>query len=213
MQPKVISDQDRELRILYHTNRDEFVKRVREIMSQYVKTRAILSTEDKKALDKIGTYRMETGGGTPIPKGKKMKDMEGTEGFHRVDQPRDEEGRFAHNSVNALELKYEPRQKTIPAPFREMDLKYVTKGKQLIVGENEKIWESKISMTKQEFIDVFKIYQGPEEGFSAAERGIQLSRKKGRQSNYEKRVIEDNLRGIIAVKKDKKYKPTIKYAA
>lgn len=137
-----------------------------------------------KERKKFGEYTESTGGGTPIPKGKTKEDMEGKPGFHRVSQPRDEEGKFTYNAANGKGLKYGPsRGETIPPFLRGVVLTCIEKGTTMKTETMERIL-STIDMTVEQIIENCKHYLESEEGFAGLIGGF--VHKKGRESKAEK---------------------------
>ena len=150
-----------------------------------------------QSINKIGTYKESTGGGTPIPKGEKLEDH--PEAI-RVQQPRDEKGQFTYNAANAKPLKYGPsRGDTIPPFLRGIKLTFAIKSKSTI-NYNNLIYLSTIDMTAEEFIDNFKEYDS-KKGFGILMQEIGL--KKGKKAKTEKESIEKEEQGIVS-KGDKK---------
>lgn len=146
----------------------------------------------KDRMDKIGTYTESTGGGTPLPKGEKLKDHPEAE---RAMQPRDEGGRFTYNSANAKELKYGPsRGKTVPPFLRGVRMTYVVKAKTSIVFEGEVYYAGK-DITAKELVEAFRQYKS-ESGFGSLMSDI--SKKRGRRSKLEKVFIEKGKGGTVA---------------
>lgn len=145
--------------------------------------------EDRKAKGlkerkKFGEYTEATGGGTPIPKGKTKEDMEGKPGFHRVSQPRDEDGKFTYNSANGKGLEYGPSRGTTVPPFlRGVVLTCIEKGTTMKTEELERIL-SAIDMSVDQIIENCKHYLEDEKGFAGLIGGFIT--KKGRESKSEK---------------------------
>lgn len=145
-----------------------------------------------QAMNKIGTYKESTGGGTPLKKGEKLKDHPEA---HRVSQPRDEEGKFTYNAANAKPLAYGPsRGVTIPPFLKGVKLTYAIK-KDTVINYNGLTHLSGIDMSAEQFINSFKEYK-KDTGFGKVSKEI-VERKKGRKSNLEKDVIAKNDQGII----------------
>lgn len=146
-----------------------------------------------QAMNKIGTYKESTGGGTPLKKGEKLRDHPEA---HRVSQPRDEEGKFTYNAANAKPLAYGPsRGVTIPPFLKGVKLTYAIK-KDTVINYNGLTHLAGIDMTASQFIDSFKEYK-LDKGFGKVSQEI-IARKRGRKSNLEKDVIANNDDGIIA---------------
>ena len=137
-----------------------------------------------KERKKFGEYTESTGGGTPIPKGKTKEDMEGKPGFHRVSQPRDDEGKFTYNAANGKGLKYGPsRGETIPPFLRGVVLTCIEEGTTMKTENMERIL-STLNMTAEQIFENCKHYLESEEGFAGLIGGF--VRKKGRESKAEK---------------------------
>ena len=137
-----------------------------------------------KERKKFGEYTESTGGGTPIPKGKTKEDMEGKPGFHRVSQPRDDEGKFTYNAANGKGLKYGPsRGETIPPFLRGVVLTCIEEGTTMKTENMERIL-STLNMTTEQIFENCKHYLESEEGFAGLIGGF--VRKKGRESKAEK---------------------------
>ena len=146
-----------------------------------------------QAMNKIGTYKESTGGGTPLKKGEKLRDHPEA---HRVSQPRDEEGKFTYNAANAKPLAYGPsRGVTIPPFLKGVKLTFAI-NKDTVINYNGLTHLAGIDMTAEEFIDSFKEYKLGK-GFGEVSKEI-IARKRGRKSNLEKDVIANNDEGIIA---------------
>ena len=137
--------------------------------------------------NKMGNYTESTGGGTPIPRGEKLKDHPEAK---RVKQPRDEEGKFTYNAVNFKTLKYGPsRGKTVPPFLRglHLDTNLISaNGKVITDGKRWNI--SGLEMNKQELLNNFKEFRGNEEGFGDFEKA-KFSGVRGRPSKQEKEIM------------------------
>lgn len=150
-------------------------------------------------INKIGTYKESTGGGTPLKKGEKLKDHPEAK---RVQQPRDEDGQFTYNSANAKPLKYGPsRGTTIPPFLKGVELTYAIK-KDTVINYNGLTHLAGIDMTANEFIEAFKEYD-QEKGFGKLMEET-VSRKRGRKSGLEKDVISKGEQGIISKQGEQK---------
>lgn len=137
-----------------------------------------------KERKKFGEYTESTGGGTPIPKGKTKEDMEGKPGFHRVEQPRDEEGKFTYNSANGKGLKYGPSRGETKPPFLDgIVLTCIEEGTTMKTEDQKRIL-STISMSVDQLIENCKHYLDDEKGFAGLIGGFIT--KKGRESKAEK---------------------------
>lgn len=144
-------------------------------------------------IDKIGTYKESTGGGTPLKKGEKLRDHPEA---HRVSQPRDEEGKFTYNAVNEKPLKYGPsRGVTIPPFLKGVKLTFAIK-RDTVINYNGLTHLAGINMTAKEFINKFREFDR-KKGFGILTKEI-VERKKGRKSAAEKEVIANKDTGIIA---------------
>ena len=155
-----------------------------EINKQIDKQNEERQKEGLKERKKFGEFTESTGGGTPIPKGKTIEDMEGKPGFHRVEQPRDEEGKFTYNSANGKGLKYGPSRGTTKPPFLNgVDLTFIEKGTTMKTEDLERII-STIDMSVDQLIENCKHYLESEEGFAGMANAA--IKKMGRQSKAEK---------------------------
>lgn len=138
-----------------------------------------------EASKKIGTYQESTGGGTPLAKGEKLKDHPEAK---RVQQPRDEEGKFTYNSVNGKGLEYGPSRGTTVPPFlRGIKLTFCEPGTKLKIDGDEgiKIKIMTIDMSVEEIVNACKYYVDSEEGFAGMGKGSSID-KMGRKSKEEK---------------------------
>lgn len=162
-----------------------------------------LMAEDKKkpslaeavagdaAMSKIGSYQEATGGGTPIPKGEKLKDHPEA---HRVKQPRDENGQFTYNSANAKTLKYGPsRGVTVPPFLRGVEMVWAVKAKTPIVYEGS-IYLAGRDITAKQFVNMFKEYSS-DKGFGDVMDKI--SKKRGRRSRAEQLFVKSGKTGTV----------------
>ena len=134
--------------------------------------------------NKLGHFSESTGGGVPLAKGEKLKDHP----VHRVQQPRDDEGKFTYNSVNGKELKYGPsRGTTIPPFLKGVKLTFFQPGTKLKIDgpDGIKIKLSTINMTVDEIVAACKHYIEDESGFLGMGEGSSIT-KKGRKSKEEK---------------------------
>lgn len=151
--------------------------------------------EDK--LNKIGTYEESTGGGTPIPKGEKLKDHPEAK---RVQQPRDENGQFTYNSANAKPLKFGPsRGETTPPFLRGVEMVYAVKAKTAIVYKGT-VYIAGRDITAEEFQKIFKEYKS-DKGFGDIMDDV--SAKKGRRSKLEKLLLGKGKEGTVAKEGEK----------
>lgn len=134
-------------------------------------TKGVLGKTEYK---KIGNYMESTGGGTPLPKGHKLKDHPEAV---RVDQPRDEEGRFTYNSMNrkTRKFKYHAKKKvivngkekwvkktkeemSIPPALRNVNFEGALKRKDRIIFQGD-IYIAGEDITKEEFLDMYREYK------------------------------------------------------
>lgn len=147
----------------------------------------------KEAADKIGTYKESTGGGTPLAKGEKLKDHPEA---RRVQQPRDEEGKFTYNAVNRKPLKDGPSRGTTLPPFLKgnVKMKDVIDEKDVTIY-NGKTYFASIKMTKEELIESCREYiEG--KGFKNIE-DKKAESKKGAKSSIEKAKIASKQEGLL----------------
>jgi hypothetical protein len=152
------------------------------------KIRAVLGD---KVADKIGNYDEATGGGTPISKGEKLKDHPE---IHRVQQPRDEEGKFTYNAVNNKPLKYPSRGETIPPFLKDVSLDNLVRKGKVTVIHNGNRYETILGQEMSELINNFKTYDS-KKGFK--EWSKEIKTKKGRKSQKEKEFIATGQQGIV----------------
>lgn len=138
--------------------------------------------EKKNGEAKIGEYAESTGGGTPMKKGEKIdyhaktaKEAQAYRAQHpgevvRVDQPRDKDGQFTYNSVNAKPLEYGPsRGKTVPPFLEGFNITFAKKsGKGALVDlDGKKYTLPDKFKTKEDFLKACREYKEKEglEGF------------------------------------------------
>ena len=140
-------------------------------------------------IDKMGSFKESTGGGTPLGKGEKLKDHPEA---HRVQQPRDEEGKFTYNAVNGKELKYGPSRGTTISPLLKGVKLTLAIKKDTVVNYNGLTHLAGIDMTSEEFIEAFRNYDDLKKMLEET-----AERKKGRKSNKEKDFISKGEKGII----------------
>lgn len=152
------------------------------------KIRAVLGD---KVADKIGNYDEATGGGTPIPKGEKLKDHPE---IHRVQQPRDEEGKFTYNAVNNKPLKYPSRGETIPPFLKDVNLDNLVKKGKVTIIHNGNRYTTILDGDVEAFIRSFQVYD-KNKGFG--EWSKELTKKRGRVSKEEKAAIASGQDQII----------------
>lgn len=158
------------------------------------KIRAVLGD---KVADKIGTYDESTGGGTPIPKGEKLKDHPEAK---RVQQPRDEEGKFTYNAVNNKPLKYPSRGETIPPFLKDVNLdKFAVKGKVTVIHNGNR-YTTILDGDVEAFIRNFQVYD-KDKGFG--EWSKELSKKRGKTSKAEKEALNAGKDTIVGGEKIK----------
>lgn len=132
-----------------------------------------------KGKTKIGDYQEAAGGGTPMKKGQKVSYVANTvEEAHqyrkdhpgsivRVNQPRDEEGHFTHNSANERELEYGPsRGKTIPPFLKDMEISFAKKSGQGSIIMDGKRYKPLVAFkSAAELVQMFKEYSKKEDSF------------------------------------------------
>ena len=169
----------------------------------------------KTAYNKIGHFKESTGGGTPIPKGEKLKDHPEAK---RVSQPRDEQGRFTYNSMNrkTREHPYHAKKKvngkwvkkkqsemSIPPVVRNVDFGEAIKSKDRIIY-NGKLYVTGVDISKEDFLNMYREYKHIEGEAPNSDRGFgeiaakELGRKQGRQmSKAEKQVTRTTKEGLI----------------
>lgn len=152
------------------------------------------------AKEKIGSYKEAPGGGTPLGAGEKAPSKEWVAANRKM-QPRDADGQFTYNSVNAKPLEYGPsRGKTVPPFLRGVKLTYAVENKNVIIGEDGKRYLAGIDMSARDIVNAYKNYVG-EEGdtkslkFKGLEEAIQG--KKGAKSKQEKEAIEQGIEGVL----------------
>ena len=144
-----------------------------------------------KNFRKMGNYKMATGGGDPLPKGEKLKDHPEA---HRVDQPRDEDGKFTYNSANFMELKSgKSRGTTIPPMIRDRIPEYAIKVMSGINYRNA-IWKANINMSIKEYIEQVKYYS-EETGFGKLSQTV--NKKRGRRSFAERYALKKRKQGYV----------------
>lgn len=147
----------------------------------------------KESAGKIGHYAESTGGGTPIPKGEKLENHPEAK---RVQQPRDEEGKFTYNSVNLKDLKYGPsRGDTVPPFLRGVKMTYAKKVSNRTVSGG-KVYNNNLDMTYDEFVDDLKRFYGEEGGFLGIVNA-KIEAKRGRRSKQEKDMISMGYEGFV----------------
>ena len=173
------------------------------------------ATVGKNASDRLGTYQMSTGGGTPLAKGQKLKDHPEA---HRVQQPRDEDGQFTYNSANKIPLKYGPsRGTTIPPFLRGVNLNFAKKDENVTsIYKEDKVYKFNLNMSAAEFIQKCKEYlyeideNGNQKAVGFKDLIDKVNKKKGKRSKLEKEMISKGEQGIVSIDKrildPKKYK-------
>lgn len=169
----------------------------------------------KNASDRLGTYKMSTGGGTPLAKGQKLKDHPEAK---RVQQPRDEDGQFTYNSANKIPLKYGPsRGTTIPPFLRGVNLNFAKKDEKVTsIYKEDKVYKFNLNMSAAEFIQKCKEYlyeideNGNQKAVGFKDLIDKVNKKKGKRSKLEKEMISKGEQGIVSIDKrildPKKYK-------
>lgn len=137
-----------------------------------------------------GHFQEATGGGTPIPKGEKLKDHPEVK---RVMQPRDDDGQFTYNAVNNIPLKYGPtRGTTIPPLLAGMKINFVNKKKDAVVLDGL-VYVAGLDFTKEELMEMLNDYTIDEEKGKITWNKLpdaEMARKKGRRSQAEKDMIK-----------------------
>lgn len=173
------------------------------------------ATVGKNASDRLGTYQMSTGGGTPLAKGQKLKDHPEAK---RVQQPRDEDGQFTYNSANKIPLKYGPsRGTTIPPFLRGVNLNFAKKDENVTsIYKEDKVYKFNLNMSAAEFIQKCKEYlyeideNGNQKAVGFKDLIDKVNKKKGKRSKLEKEMISKGEQGIVSIDKrildPKKYK-------
>lgn len=171
----------------------------KKISSTFAK---VLMGDENEA--KIGNYKESTGGGTPLEKGEKLKDHPEAK---RVQQPRDEEGKFTYNSVNRKPLKYGPSRGTTVVPFlKGVKIKYaIKKGDK--INYNGMIYLAGMDITAEEVLKTFREWK-EDEGFGKMETGV--SKKVGRRSNEEREAIAKGDQGFVGKHLTSLPGPTVK---
>ena len=154
--------------------------------------------EEKHSGDKYSVEslraNMSTGGGEPIPKGKKRTTQK------RVLQPRDPDtGQFEFNSSALYGRKYPDRSKPDHAPIAARGWilnEGIKKGDK--VNIDGKVWIAIESIDKQELINYFKKYNEGAGEFSSGNQKLssKFIRKHGRQSKEEKAGMEAGKRVV-----------------
>ena len=143
----------------------------------------------KVNMEKIGKFEESTGGGTPLAKGEKLKDHPEA---RRVNQPRDNDGKFTYNSVNEKPLKYGPsRGVTIPPFLRDVDLKFVRKSKDVVIREGI-TYLSSLNIKPEQLVNLCRSYMVMKENLYQY-----MERKKGRKSKEEKQAISEGYEGYL----------------
>lgn len=153
-----------------------------------------------KVADKLGTFKESTGGGTPIPKGEKLKDHPEAK---RVSQPRDEEGKFTYNAVNEKPLKYGPSRGETPVPiFDNVDLSQFVKKGEVTVVDGDKRYKVVLNQSLEELMNNFRHYS-KKRGFG--EWSKEVGTKKGRWSKDERtsQNLSKRMGGPVVVNKEK----------
>ena len=151
----------------------------------------------KESAGKIGHYAESTGGGTPIPAGEKLADHPEAK---RVQQPRDEEGKFTYNSVNLKTLKYGPsRGVTVPPFMKGVTITYAKEKVTSTTVSNGKVYKNNINMTGEEFLTKMQEYKEKEGGFLGIVNA-RIESKRGRRTKEEKSMIQNREEGFAANK-------------
>lgn len=177
-----------------------------------IKTNLIKSTIGDEAYSKIGTYMERAGGGDELEKGESFVLVDNVEEAEkhreehpddkvRVLQPRDENGRFAHNSVNKRDRKYKDRSKTLPAFLRGVKLPYAISSKTAITSE-DKVALAGINMSAEKFVALMINYN--EDEWRSLENLVSRI-KQGRRSKSEKESLSQKSNDVITKKMDEAY--------
>ena len=169
-------------------------------MSKRISPSKIRAVLGDKVADKIGNYKESTGGGTPIPKGEKLKDHPEAK---RVQQPRDEEGQFTYNAVNNKPLKYPSRGETIPPFLKDVNLDNLAKKGKVTVIHDGNRYQTILNQSVEEMINNFKSYD-VKKGFK--EWSKEIATKRGRKTQSEKEAIEKGESGVVPSKEKNKEK-------
>lgn len=167
--------------------------------------------KNKNGEAKIGKYTESTGGGTPMKKGEKIdyhaktaKEAQAYRAQHpdevvRVDQPRDKDGQFTYNSVNAKPLEYGPsRGKTVPPFLEGFDITFAKKsGKGALVDlDGKKYTLPDKFKTKEDFLKACREYKEKEgiEGFNGNFGDVAKGKggKTGKVTKIERGVFMQN---------------------
>lgn len=152
--------------------------------------RAIIGDE---AADKMGNYTESTGGGTPLKAGEKLKDHPEAK---RVQQPRDEEGRFTYNSVNfkPRKYKYHGEGDSVVPFLRGANMSNLIK-KNTQINYNGLIYLAGMQISAEEILETFRTYS-EKDGFGK-KLNTQLKGKRGRRSNITKQKIAEGKQGVL----------------
>lgn len=161
-------------------------------MAKKVKPTLLRALIGDKNANKMGNYQEATGGGTPLPKGEKLKDHPEAK---RTMQPRDENGQFTYNSVNFKERKYDYHGKgdTIPPFMKGVNLSYFVR-KDSEINYNGMIHLAGIKMSAREIIDQIRTWR-EQGGFGKLD--TEIKGKVGRRSNENKAKMAAGKEGIL----------------
>jgi hypothetical protein len=158
----------------------------------------------KYSEEREGKFQEATGGGTPIPKGEKLKDHPEAK---RVMQPRDDDGQFTYNAVNNKPLKYGPsRGTTIPPLLAGMKINFVNKKKDAVILDGL-VYLSGLDFTKDDLMKMLEDYSFEDyvdENGENKSRVVwnnlpdaEMTRKRGRRSQAEKDMIASGQDGFV----------------
>lgn len=154
-----------------------------------------MSALPEEAREKIGGYKEAPGGGTPLGAGEKAPSKEWVAANRKM-QPRDADGQFTYNSVNAKPLEYGPsRGKTVPPFLRGVQQKYARKKGDIIIGEDGKRYLATIDLTSDDLVNTYKRYIESKGDFAVGESAFKG--KAGRQSKKEKEAISKGYTGWL----------------
>lgn len=149
----------------------------------------------EEAKEKIGGYKEAPGGGTPLGAGEKAPSKEWVAANRKM-QPRDADGQFTYNSVNAKPLEYGPsRGKTVPPFLRGVQQNFAHKKGDVIIGEDGKRYLATVDLTADDLVNTYKRYIESKGDFAVGESAFKG--KAGRQSKKEKEAISKGYTGWL----------------
>lgn len=168
------------------------------IMAVSEKAKLGISALPEEAREKIGGYKEAPGGGTPLGAGEKAPSKEWVAANRKM-QPRDADGQFTYNSVNAKPLEYGPsRGKTVPPFLRGVQQNYARKKGDVIIGEDGKRYLASIDLSADDLVNIYKRYIESKGDFNVGEK--EFKGKTGRQSKKKKRRYPKVIRvGLIVL--------------